>query len=387
MPPEEEKIIDLALQGEEPAITPKETPTKIPAPADVVSAPAKLAPAEITPENKTLESPVLTEPAPPKSTSPVPAEPAPAEPPTSEEKGGRGEKTKSIWRTTVVRPLRTYRDDVSRLVQKKGTSYLSMATAEYERRGGTAPKRTGKPRVFAFLSVILIIMGVGAISYISFKPKIPASGVTVGQAPKALVFVEAASEADVTGQNSVQLIAALKAKQNAITEPPGIVTHVYLTKETDGGKKALTTNEFLRTVSTNLPAALLRTFSDNFMFGFYGTNIGNHPFLILKTNSYEQTYAGMLAWEPFMREDISFLVAIAAIDAPSEASGTTTTAVITSENTFVDRVVKNKDTRVLFNRDGSVALIYALPDTATVVITNNETTLNTIVSRLTRTVK
>src|SRR3989344_6203507 len=42
----------------------------------------------------------------------------------------------------LVRPLRTYRDDITKLIQKGVASYLSMATAQYKRQGETGAETT-----------------------------------------------------------------------------------------------------------------------------------------------------------------------------------------------------------------------------------------------------
>ena len=85
----------------------------------------------------------------------------------------------------------------------------------------------------------------------------------------------------------------------------------------------------------------------------------------------------MLTWEPFMRRDLAPLFGPAA--APAGAAATSTSA---ESDVFRDRVVKNRDTRILYNSDGSIALIYGLPDPSTVVIANNEGTFIELVSRL-----
>ena len=112
---------------------------------------------------------------------------------------------------------------------------------------------------------------------------------------------------------------------------------------------------------------MLRALSDIFMFGFHEAN-GNQPYLILKTTDFKQSFSGMLAWEPYMRQDLS----------PLFLTGTATTSV----EGFRDRIIRNKDTRLLLAPDGSIALLYSLIDQETILITSNEQTFAEILNRL-----
>ena len=77
----------------------------------------------------------------------------------------------------------------------------------------------------------------------------------------------------------------------------------------------------------------------------------------------------MLTWESTMSSD---LVSLFGNIGKEDLKG----------RTWRDVVTKNKDTRVLNNFDGSVALVYMFKDQGTLIITTNNSTLFEISRRL-----
>ena len=112
-------------------------------------------------------------------------------------------------------------------MRKGGVSYLSMATAQYTKAKPTAPTEPGKQknRVLALMSLALILIGIGTISYVVFfySPQTPSQ--TLGVIP--LIFAEAEGELDITGQNRLILINTLRAKQTIIDQKIGSIAFLY----------------------------------------------------------------------------------------------------------------------------------------------------------------
>jgi hypothetical protein len=163
----------------------------------------------------------------------------------------------------------------------------------------------------------------------------------------------------------------------------------------------LTTQEVLQFLSPNVPDTLLRSVDPQiYLLGIHVYQ-DNQPFLILKATSYEEAYAAMLAWEPYMQGDLApFFARIPPIklsDTPPQSVGTSTQAVASTTTTttptqfytppaaFVDRIVENQNTRVIQNAAGDILLLWTFLDRNTLVITTNEVTLREIISRLTNT--
>ncbi len=148
-----------------------------------------------------------------------------------------------------------------------------------------------------------------------------------------------------------------------------------------------------------MPDALLRSVDPNlYLLGIHSFD-GNQPFLILKADSYEGAYAGMLAWERDMRADLSPLFVrtppVLIQNTPPPPPVATSTATSTATTTpapvvdappvrtgFVDRIVENHDARVIQNADGQILLLWTFVNRNVLVVTTNEATLREIISRL-----
>ena len=275
-----------------------------------------------------------------------------------------------------MRPLRTYRDDVASLIKKGGASYISMAVAAYQKGGSTAPS-PANPRnlFFVVASGILVLLGIAAGAFVLFFREAPPQSAGITLAP--LIFVESEEELDATGVGHEALMNNLFQKGKALDQKIGAITYVYLTElvpateSAPAAVKLMPASEYLRVIEARVSGAFLRALENNFLLGFHEVS-GNKPFLILKTTSFNQAFAGMLAWEPYIRRDLAPVFGTAAV-----ASSTPDSADI-----FRDRVIRNIDARALFNQDGTTALLYAFPNQEIIIITTNEATFNELLQRV-----
>lgn len=115
-------------------------------------------------------------------------------------------------------------------------------------------------------------------------------------------------------------------------------------------------------LSPGMSEDLLRGISDMF---WGGQSAGN--FLVVKVESYERAYAGMLEWEATAGKDL----------APLFGSAPTSTAV------FSDKVVANKDTRIA--HDGKTALfLYGFYNQNIIIFAKNEEVFKSVYDSLLR---
>jgi len=132
----------------------------------------------------------------------------------------------------------------------------------------------------------------------------------------------------------------------------------------------ITPQRFFGIMSTRMPDSLLRSFRSEFMFGIHSFN-GNQPFMILNTDFFESTFAGMLKWEPFMAQEILAMF------------GTDITPGILDRE-FEDFVVKNRDLRVLRDDEGEIILLYSFFNRDRLIISTDTETLDEVITRLNR---
>ena len=137
-------------------------------------------------------------------------------------------------------------------------------------------------------------------------------------------------------------------------------------------KIILTPTQFLTLFETRTTPAFLRSLTDSLLVGVtVGTE--NHTFLLIKSNSYPNSFSGMLTWERGMFDDMKDFFSI-----PANS--------VTNISLFKDKVVKNQDTRVLVDDTGKTVLLYTFlgSNQDLLLITNNEAVVGIVADRLTQ---
>lgn len=275
----------------------------------------------------------------------------------------------------AIPPLRTYKDDVARTIRKQQESYVSVLAAETKRRAGQARASVEeKTRISQFIliaSAVLFAAGIGSFGLfflLSQKTEAPA----LPSIPSH-IFTEEKREIDISGKERIALMRALVDEGKRVTLPLGSLSHYYLTEMSLGVKRLVTPQTFLSRLEVRAPESFLRSLK-NMTLGVHVAS-GIQPFLILGVSSFETAFSGMLNWEDDMHEDLAPLFG-------SPVRRVEGGNVIFSVNTpFIDKVIRNRDARILRDSNDIIVFLYAFLDKETIVITTNELTFNEIVTR------
>jgi hypothetical protein len=296
----------------------------------------------------------------------------------------------------VVQPIETYQRDIEDLVKDKNVSVLSIAAAEAERRGSVQPSVTQegtsashrsllKNSALYGLGFLLLVGASGMLAYILVRP----TAVSTPQAVPAAPFIAVDDTKDITILPSTtrgNLMSSLTAAKQATSLSLGLISRllVNVASTTPSGPVLLPIDaqSFFTLIAPNMPQGLLLTLRPTYLLGVHVYN-DNQPLLILSVDSYEQAYAGMLAWEPYMQQDLSPLFDYTpTAHIPEEGVATSTPAPQFIQTGFVDKIVENHDARVIQNSTGDISLLWTFLDRNTLVITTNDATLREIISRL-----
>ena len=135
--------------------------------------------------------------------------------------------------------------------------------------------------------------------------------------------------------------------------------------------KKITSQEFLNSINTQTPSGLLRNLKSDFMFGIH-TYDGNQPFIILKVSDFKNGFAGMLAWERTLFDDMYQIFNISIQDENKNLFS----------RTFEDKVLENKDARVLYDSSGTPALFYLFLDETTILIAKDRDAVREVMTRI-----
>jgi hypothetical protein len=305
------------------------------------------------------------------------------------------EKSPEDSKYSQLKQIRTYQGDVANALENQNESIFSIHKRETEKRRATGgiPEEMREPekdnskkyKDFLFLffgSIVLIAMGVlGA--WFGYQEFVRRSTPPVLAVPENR-FISAGSEINLNLQGFNRERFAVTFSEAISGTPAGELRHVVNRRAEGTVAPILTTTELMLMLEARAPGSLVRSFDKLYMTGA----IGETPFFIIKLSSFENAFAGMLAWEANMGEDLIPLFGSPAL-----------LKAIDDKNVFKDVIVKNKDVRVLTSEvitsqllDGEVVtsttttpvLLYSFLDNNMLIITNKIEALQTIMDRLTR---
>lgn len=293
-------------------------------------------------------------------------------------KGGK-KKTDSTSESSDPRRVsvvRTYESDVAQALKKGQGSLTKMVMAEERKRGRKKEKKTKeRVRVFALLTGTLILLAAagavvgGALFYQNISQPTPSS--ETPDTEPALFLVEHTVPINMPG-SAAEARTEIENALSSVPDDLDSITRVRPVQTSGTGEQMreipLSAGEFLSAIDASAPQSFLRSLENEFVLGAYYFD-GAQPFLVLKTDSFENAFSGMLQWETDgLGEEIASVFGL------NTAAATTT---------FTDRVLKNRDIRAIPTSD-SLLLFYTFIDPQTLVITTRESTLDEVTRRIYR---
>jgi len=129
-------------------------------------------------------------------------------------------------------------------------------------------------------------------------------------------------------------------------------------------------SEFLSLLADEVPQQLLRALEEDYLYGVHAFE-EKIPFLILKVRDYENAFGGMLEWQKSLAilRDFDVLFGVDRFP-PVEVTE------------FTDVLIKNRDVRIIKDKDRELILLYSFTDRETLVLTTHGTTFDEILNRL-----
>jgi len=258
--------------------------------------------------------------------------------------------------------IRTYAEDMSEEMRKRGAALSTIIAAEQERPAApepTAPPITKRGRLFAIAAVFLILLGIGIASaaFIFFAP--PSN--TTTQAP-TIIPVNHHGTVEVTDKMPAPLaLAQARASAGlALGEMEGYTV-------TENGVP-LSAYEILTALGA--PNELARN-ATGILVGVHQTD-HQQPFLLISVAAYDSAFSAMLAWEGTMGDSLGNFFAPSSV--PANA-----VAVHAPALSFTDDITDNLDIR---HSQSAWPILYAFPRRDLLLITTNESTLREVLSRL-----
>ncbi len=285
----------------------------------------------------------------------------------------------------LMRPLRTYKDDIVEAVRNKKSSLISITAAEQNERAKRAPfaptpkppKKTVHKITLILLSFGLIIAGILLVVF--FYTTSNTETVSKDNVVSKLLFTETDGSFEIESLVGKNLLTALNDNILRTNIQFNTFKNLQIIEKTPVGKHPVSASDFLTSLNTKAPGSLIRSLEPNFMVGIHSIK-DNEPFFILKTRSFDTAFAGMLNWEQHMSVDLNPLFGTPVTNSLVSIREKTQQASLNAQ--FVDVIIKSRDTRVLFNERGEIAILYTFLNKDTLIITTNKNTFEEIFTRI-----
>ncbi len=281
--------------------------------------------------------------------------------------------------------IRTFQGDVASALSRQNESLVSIQQSEELRRrvsgvaatsdaGGEAESKH-KDFLFLFIGTLffLIVGSLGA--WYGYKTYMQRTAPPILAVPESrLISPTKEVTLNLIGLDRLTFGSAFET-QIADTAPNEL-KHVVLRWGVTDTTPLVSSAEFMTLIESRAAGSLVRAFDDAFMIGA----LGEDQFIIIKLVSFENAFAGMLAWEENMAEDLAPIFGnLESVKAIGPAS------------VFKDVIVRNKDVRVLESTASTTegmltkpVLLYSFFDNNLLIITESLETLQTLIERLTR---
>lgn len=306
-----------------------------------------------------------------------------------------------------LKSLRTFQGDIEEILGKTGGSIASVAVAEQKRKEeqkkkeiqieqkiipeqkeekiktapdpalsslpqqastdnfvyNTRPEQPEssetKNRFFFYLGSFLLIVGVVAIGAVYY---IKSRDTTVSvESEKTIISYSQVKNMNIASSTRKGLVASIIQEKQELKLPVNSVLYLRTVSTDD---TPIEVNKVVELLTPHMPSELVRSLDENYMVGIYSFDT-NEPFIILTENDFGLSYSGMLKWEESMLSDLGEIFSIST----------------STENTFEDEALKNKDLRIIKNSNKETVLLYSFLDKNTILITSNENIFSAILGK------
>lgn len=279
--------------------------------------------------------------------------------------------------TTDPHAIRTYASDLAEVMRTKQGSVVKIALAEQERRSAEEANRSPTSKKNILLAGgALGLIAVGILIFFLTNSGTPQGTVPItdtGGVLPSLLSTDTDKDLDVTGLNADNVMQAVARELANATPKLNTIERVILTEKIGTGSRTVTTGRLFEASGANVPKPLLRSFDMYPTIGIHAFD-GNGLFFLFHLDSYTTGFSGMLAWEITLFEDMYQYFGITAVGDRADIASAK----------WVDKVIKNQDTRALLDQKGNAVLYYTFlgEDKSLLLIASKESTLGEVVNRL-----
>ena len=270
-----------------------------------------------------------------------------------------------------LQPMRSFSSDLAKAVHEKGGSVVRIAIAENEKheKEFELRTRTSQQKYLIVSAVILLLTGGIIFGLYKYKEATKVIVVQETPAPASLITSDDFVTIDTQGMQLGDLLNTITKASTDSRIREGTIRNLIITQTHNNTTVRVTSSQFLSILGTHKTADFVRALTPEYMLGV-SVYKGNNLFLVLHGTAHDFILAGMLAWEPYMLEDLAGLFGL---DNQTATYGNTP---------FHDTLVANRDARAIIGTDSKPVLFYSFIDPNTVLITPSATALSESIRRM-----
>lgn len=267
----------------------------------------------------------------------------------------------------------TYSDDmVGALGENQSGTVRNLIEAEEEReklRESLSPQ-SKKNQLFLALGSLLFVCSLAGIVYTVLTSQ---GGAVNGPSTyKPLIFSDKTKEIPVGGFNKDTLANTIYNEVENSTLSPGKLENIYLTEN----KSVISIARMMEILKSNLKPEAYDILGSKFSLGvLYTQKKERHPFVLMTTKSFQGIFPIMKEWEGKMFYDLHGLFGLS-LD-PS------TSYLMTKD--FENGILQNKNARILYTKDNTIAIAYVYLDESNILLTDSEDVVKEIILRFSST--
>ncbi len=293
----------------------------------------------------------------------------------------------------LQKPIRTYESDIAEAIASKKTSVLNIAIEENKKEGDTQSATISnktkpssgsfKKFIMLLLSIILIAGGIGGGYYLYLQSPLALPTPQTRQNNIIPGIIKADNQQIIELGTIKSSDFPFKIKEVLFNDKIDInkVNEYILTNNTGSTTSKIEAAQFFQMLDTSVPESFNRSLTKKWMLGTLNEDSGKVPFIILTTDFFQNTFAGMLKWENNMADEMAIAFNYEN-RARQENSTTTLSSFFTIRGRFQDRTILNRDVREFISENGEILILYSFVDKNTLIITTNEEALMKIIEKI-----
>jgi hypothetical protein len=277
---------------------------------------------------------------------------------------------------TKIKTIHTFSSDMADAVREQEATVIRIALAEKNKRemlSQTREEQRGLSNNIFYLigGIILVGLSIWGVNFFIDQGKKQSAIEAPPTRVETIIKSDEQKLVDVTQiTNKIDMIDLLQNETSEVI-PENQIKAIILYETNTEGRRIITLADFFKKIDSQIPSSLLSSLDSNFMIGVHNIKNENKVFIVMQTNNYNQTFSGMIAWEPSILFD---LFRVMNVNVSSGIQGI-------FETPWSDKIIENRDTRTLDIFQGQTALIYMFIDRNKILISTDQENIKEVIQR------